>query len=303
MRTHRLYPFLLRPLVFAAGIVSLVRCDAAAQDRSQRTVRDDLGRAVIVTTPARRIVSLAPSLTECLYAIGAGDQIAGVTDYCTVPAAARSKPRVGGMVNPSIEAIVNLQPDLVLVSMEGNLKEDMLRLTALQIPVFVTNPRTLQGIRSSIAQLGVLTGREATAGTVIRTMQEREDSLRAAVPRGKVPVLLVISVRPLMVAGGGTYMHELLEAAGGDNLGTRAPGTYPTLSRESVLILNPSVIFVLSDAGADSTVFPTMFTEWTRIAAVREHRVYTLDSDLFSRPGPRATECLSLLITLLHRRP
>jgi iron complex transport system substrate-binding protein len=229
--------------------------------------------------------------------------VVGVTDYCTAPEAARSKPHVGGMVNPSMEAIVNLQPDLVLISMEGNLKEDMLRLTGLQIPVFVTNPRTLQGIRTSIVQLGRLLGRETAAADVVRRMQAREDSLRAVVPPAKVDVLLAVSIRPLMVAGKGTFLHELLEAAGARNLGALARGTYPALSREMVLRYDPSVLLLLSDTGADSATLRTMFAEWPHLSAVRAGRVYTLNADLFSRPGPRAEEGLALLITLLHKRP
>jgi iron complex transport system substrate-binding protein len=176
-------------------------------------------------------------------------------------------------------------------------------VTSLQIPVFVTNPRSLQGIRTSFTQLGLLTGRVATADSLVRALRSREDSLRAVVPGEKVTVLLAVSVRPLMVAGRGTYLHELLEAAGGNNLGARALGTYPTLSRETVVREDPAVVFLLSDAGADSTVMKTMFAEWPRLSAVRAGRVYTLNADLFSRPGPRAVEGLALLITLLHKHP
>jgi iron complex transport system substrate-binding protein len=300
----------LHPLVRRLGSLAAACCIAAAvqtafpaQVRQPITVTDDLGRTVTLNAPARRVVSLAPSITECLFAIGAGDQVVGVTDFCTAPEAARTKPRIGGMVNPSMEAIVNLQPDLVLVSMEGNLKEDMLRLTGLQIPVFVTNPRTLQGIRTSIAQLGRLLGRDTSAAEVVRRMQVREDSLRAVVSPSKVDVLLAVSIRPLMVAGKGTFLHELLEAAGARNLGALARGTYPTLSREMVLRYDPSVLLLLSDTGADSVTLQTMFAEWPHLSAVREQRVYTLNADLFSRPGPRAEEGLALLITLLHKRP
>ncbi len=300
-----LHPYVRRLGLLAAACLIAAAITAAllAQVRQPITVIDDLGRTVTMNTPARRIVSLAPSITECLFEIGAGDQVAGVTDYCTAPEAARSKPRVGGMVNPSMEAIVNLQPDLVLISMEGNLKEDMLRLTGLQIPVFVTNPRTLQGIRTSIVQLGRLLGRETAAADVVRRMQAREDSLRAAVPPAKVDVLLAVSIRPLMVAGKGTFLHELLEAAGARNLGALARGTYPTLSREMVLRYDPSVLLLLSDTGADSATLRTMFAEWPHLSAVRSGRVHMLNADLFSRPGPRAEEGLALLITLLHKRP
>ena len=294
---------LRRFLTVACGMAFLWTAGAPAQERRPLEVRDDLGRTLVLTSPARRIVSLAPSVTECLFAIGAGSQVAGVTDYCTSPEAARHKPRVGGMLNPSAEAIISLQPDLVVVSMEGNLKEDAARLTALQIPVFVTNPRTLAGIRTSIEQLGLLTGRAAEAAALAGALKRQEDSLRASVPRDRVSALLLVSIRPLMVVGRGTFLHELLEAAGADNIGARARGTYPSLSRESVLQADPEVLFLLSGMGADSTTLRTMYAEWPHLTAVRTGRVHILNADLFSRPGPRAVEGLAHLITLLHKRP
>ena len=121
---------------------------------AQITVTDDLGRTVTLPRPAQRVVSLAPSITESLFAIGAGAQVAGVTAYCNYPPAAALKPRIGGMTTPSIESIIALHPDLVLISMEGNLRDDYSRIMDIRVPVVVSNPRTLEDIYRSLAMLG-----------------------------------------------------------------------------------------------------------------------------------------------------
>ena len=141
--------FPVRLHTLALFLVSGITCSMA-----QVTLLDDLHRQVTLPRPATRIVSLAPSITESLFAIGAGDQVIGVTDYCNFPPGVRLCHRVGGMINPSIETIVGLSPDLIIVSMEGNQRQDFTTLTGLQIPVFVTNPRTLEGINLSLRQLG-----------------------------------------------------------------------------------------------------------------------------------------------------
>lgn len=283
-----------------AAILGLV----SAPLRAQTAVIDDLGRTVSLPALPSRIVSLAPSITETLFALGAEERIAGVTDYCTEPAGAAAKPRVGGMINPSIETIISLRPDLIILSMEGNVRDDFDRLTALAVPVFVTNPRDLRGIAKSIADLGALTGRSAAAGRIIAAMQSRERRITAsarALPERSV--LLVVSLQPLIVAGGGTFLAELLALAGGRNPAASSPSTYPQFSREEVLREDPDVLVILADAGPAARTPEDVYPEWSRLTAVRTGRVYVVDPDLLSRPGPRAVEALELLARLLHSTP
>lgn len=268
---------------------------------AQIRVVDDLGRTVTLARPAGRIVSLAPSITECLFALGAGDLVKGVTDYCNYPPEARLKQHVGGMINPSIEAVVGLEPDLVVMSMEGNERDDFRRLTSFGTPVFVSNPRTLAGIYSSLRSLGALAGREQSADTLIAGLQSRERAIRKA-GSGLLPVrvLLLVSLQPLMCAGSKTFIDELVRAAGGTNLAARARGTYPSYSRENVIADNPQVIVMTSDLLPGQTALTSVFPEWRGIDAVRNNRVYRLDSDLVSRPGPRALNALEKLFHILH---
>jgi iron complex transport system substrate-binding protein len=273
-------------------------CSLAA---AQVTVTDDLHRTVTLPAPARRIVSLAPSITESLFAIGAGNQVAGVTDYCNYPAGAKQKPHVGGMTTPSIETIAALRPDLVLVSMEGNLKEDFSGLTALGVPVAVTNPRSLEGIYASLAMLGTLTGHADSAAHLVAALRARENALVRPTTSSSPHALLLISLQPLMAAGDRTFINELLTRAGSQNIAAGLTMTYPTLSREAVVRDDPDVIFVMSDVLSTPEELVRMYPEWKRLSAVRNGRVHRIDADIVSRPGPRALDGLQILSTLTHR--
>ena len=285
----RRFPLLAAILFFHSGVHAQIR------------VVDDLRRTVTLLRPAERIVSLAPSITESLFALGAGDRVKGVTDYCNYPPEARLKPHVGGMINPSIEAVVGLEPDLVVMSMEGNERDDFRRLTSFGTPVYVSNPRTLGGIYASLRALGTLSGREESADTLIATLQSREGAVRtAAAGSSPVRVLLLVSLQPLMCAGSTTFIDELLRAAGGTNLAARALGTYPSYSRENVIADNPQVIVMTADLLPDGARLRSTFPEWGSVDAVRNNRVFTLDADLLSRPGPRALDALEKLFHLLH---
>jgi iron complex transport system substrate-binding protein len=266
---------------------------------SQIVLTDDLGRRVTLSAPAQRIVSLAPSITESLFALGAGGQVVGITDFCNYPREVSTIPRVGGIVNPSIETVVNLHPDLIALSMEGNVRDDFARLEGLGVPVFVSNPRTLSGIHKSLTDLGVLTGRKDTATRVVRAMQRSEDSIKALV-LDRRSVLMIVSVQPLIVVGGGTFLSELLGLAGGNNVAGASASTYPTLSREAVVVADPDMIILLSDLVKDPSELVSLFPEWKGIRAMRNHCMFQIDADIISRPGPRATEGLAALYAIIH---
>lgn len=276
---------------------SLVSSDLAF---GQISLRDDLGRSVTLPSPAQCIVSLAPSITETLFAIGAGDQVCGVTDQCTFPPATRQKSHVGGMTNPSVEAIIGLHPDLIVMSMEGNTRPDFDRLTSLGVTVFVTNPRSLQGIRQSIEALGVLTGHAEIAAKINAAISAREDSVSRWSAGVRRRVLLLISIDPLIAVGKHTFIDDLLRRAGGDNVAATAPGNYPALSREAVLSANPAVIIITDDLAPDVSTLLRHFPEWGQLEAAHEGRIYRIDSDLISRPGPRAIDGLERLSQYFH---
>lgn len=268
----------------------------------QIEILDDLNRTVSLPSSAQRIVSLAPSITETLFAIAAGNQVVGVTDYCNYPKEATAQARVGGIINPSIETIVSLQPDLIILSMEGNVREDFEKLLSFGIPVFVTNPRTLHGIYKSIEDLGILTDRTEEAAQLVHSMQARQKSVIRAVPKTKKRTLLIVSLQPLIVVGGGTFLSELLSIAGAMNLAGSASSTYPMYSRETVIAEDPEVLIVMSDVLADETMLLAQFPEWEMLAAVRNNQIHRVNSDIVSRPGPRAVDGLERLFHFLHGR-
>jgi iron complex transport system substrate-binding protein len=266
----------------------------------QLELRDDLGRSVVLPSTAHKIVSLAPSITETLFAIGAGEQVCGVTDYCNHPPEARNRQSIGGIIAPNIEVIISLRPDLIIVTPEGNAQESFRQVRAIGVPVFVTNPRDVEGVRKSILDLGVLTGKSAQALALTGAMKRSEDSLRS-LPTGKVPLLLIISLQPLMVAGSGTFLSEMIDLAGGLNLAAGTGLTYPAFSREQVVASDPEVILMPADLTGIHDVL-SFYPEWEEVGAVRSGRVYEVDPDIISRPGPRVIEGAIRIRNLLFGR-
>lgn len=252
----------------------------------QITLRDDLGRELRLQAPAQRVVSLAPSITETVCAVGAIRQLAGITDYCNYPDEVQSKQSVGGVVNPNIEVIVSMEPDLVLVTPEGNVKDSFSLLEQVGIPVFVTNPRTLEGIRKSITDIGILTGHETAAESLVAAMNAEEVALHRS-NRDRRRVMVVVALQPLIVAGSGTFLAEMISLAGGNNIAAGSPLSYPSFSREEVVAADPEVIILSSGLGRD---LPGLFPEWKEVTALQQNAVCTIDADVLSRPGPRVLE-------------
>jgi iron complex transport system substrate-binding protein len=253
---------------------------------SQVSGTDDLGRSIVLEGPAHRIVSLAPSITETLFALGAGDRVVGVTDYCNYPEEAKTKPSVGGIINPSMEAIVGLTPDLVILSTEGNLRDDFIKIESLGIRVFVTDPRTLAGIRKSVLDLGALSGTSPQAQQIVQSMQEQEEAIRSARLLRRQGLMLV-SLQPIMAVGTGTYLAEVLALAGIDNVAADASVTYPSFSREAVIAANPEVIIMTSDISVSTDELLRIYPEWRTLRAFKMGRIFSIDADLVTRPGPR----------------
>jgi iron complex transport system substrate-binding protein len=286
--------------VFPGLFASVLLVVAGVNAHAQITVTDDLGRSVVLSAPARHVVSLAPSLTESLFAVGAGSQIAAVTTLCNYPEQARTLPRIGGMTNPSIEAIISYSPDLIVISMEGNTRTDFAVLTSLGIPMYVSNPRTLEGIYRSLMDLGTLTGRTQNARLLVDSLRQREALLRKATAPHPVSALFCISLQPLIVAGKNTLLNELMTLAGARNIATDLQGNYPVMSREAILTADPAVLFLTTDIAGGTDNLLSLFPEWSHLNAVRQRRVYSLDADIVSRPGPRALCGLELLVTRLQ---
>lgn len=264
------------------------------------TLVDMVGREVELQELPRRIVSLAPSLTETLYAVGAGDAVVGVTDYANYPPEVKMKPSVGGGINPNMEMIVTLKPDLVVISADANRWDTLTQLEQLQIPVYGVKPRGVAGVFTSIAKIGEVVGRQHEAERVITEMRRRMATVSQRVEnRPRPKVLYAVWIDPLVVAGQQTVIHDLIQIAGGINV-VREPG-FPRYSLEEVFVDAPDVIVLALDGGVpeDREVLRHL-PGWSELRAVREGAVRVVDANLMNRPGPRIVDAVEVLAGLLH---
>ncbi len=249
----------------------------------------------------QRIISLVPSVTEIIYALGGQERLVGVTDFCDWPPEARTKPRVGGMLAPNLEAIVWLRPDLVVATREGNRQETFVQLARLGIPVFTVNPHRLSDVMAAIAQLGELTGRRASVAPLVEGLGRRVETVQNAVrPYRRPKVLYVLWPEPLIVPGRDGLVTELIDLAGGWSVTAGEPDSYPRFSLEAVAARAPEVI-ILARHGADGT--PLSKAPWERLTslpAVRAGRIHSVDGSLLHRYGPRVVDGLEMLARVIH---
>lgn len=273
----------------------------AAEPAGAFTLRDAEGRTLALPSPPQRIVSLVPSATEIVYALGGEGRLVGVTDFCDWPPAARQKPRVGGMVSPSLETIVALRPDVVLVTSEGNSQETLEQLRRLGIPVFGLKAHRLADVMATIVQLAELTGRRAAAAPLVQSLERRIRVVQDAVrPYPRPKVLYVLWPEPLIVPGREGLVTELIELAGGASVTGEEPAAYPRFSLEAVATRSPDLI-ILARHGGDGD--PLARASWERLAAlpaIRSGRVRSVDGTLLHRYGPRVVEGLEMLARLIH---
>jgi len=266
------------------------------------SVRDMLGREVTMPAPPRRIVSLVPSVTETLFAVGGEDRLVGVTTFCDFPPAARQKPKVGGIVNPSLEAIVGLRPDLVLATTEGNRESTVEQLTALGIPTYVVTPKTFSGVLDSILRIGSLSGRLEAAERLVDDLRRRAARVvEATGRRPRARVLYVVWADPLVVPGRATLINDLIGMAGGASVSADEPVEWPRLSLEQVVASAPEVVIFASHS---ATHVEQALKRWQgqglTLPAFRTGRVRRVDTDLVHRPGPRIVEGLEALARAIH---
>jgi iron complex transport system substrate-binding protein len=264
-------------------------------------VIDDVGRLITIPGKPHRIVSLAPNITEILFAVGAGDQVIGVTDFCDFPPEAAEKARIGGFVNPSVEIITSLNPDLIIGTADGNRPGDVLMLEKIGLAAFVIDTRSIDDIYRSIKTIGELTGHAEAAAELVAFMTGRREEIKVSVSvREKPRVLFIVGQKPLVAVGPGTFIHQVIEAAGGLNAMGGSPVRYPLLGAENLLSLNPDVIVTaVSENGPPETPQPEP-PGWEGLQAVIQGRVHHLTDDTVLRPGPRIMDALALLAVIFH---
>jgi iron complex transport system substrate-binding protein len=270
---------------------------------AEKTVTDQMNRTVTVPDRPKRVVSLAPSLSEIVCAVGKKELLKGVTRFSDYPAYVKQLPKVGSYIRLDLERILRLKPDLCLSVKDGNPKETILRLESLGIPVYVLNPHDLESVTGAIDEVGSLLGAEKEARKLTAAMLKRIERVRACTKAAKVKprVFLQIGVSPIVSAGKGSFLNELLELSGAVNVAAAGFSAYPRYSREQVLDLNPDILIITSMArGRSFGEVKKEWESWPGFAASLKKQVYILDSDLLDRPTPRMVDGLELLAALIH---
>lgn len=267
-------------------------------------VVDDAGRTVHLPSPAQRVVSLTPANTEIVFALGAGEKLVGVTTYCDYPEEAKAKDKVGSITEVDLEAVVRLAPDLVLA---GSLtpRDVVERIASLGYPVVVLDAKSIAGVLENIRKVALLLGKEEEGNTLVASMEKVIAAISekvSGIPENSRPrVFHVIWHDPLWTAGKNTFVHEFITLAGGRNVAEDLEG-YVTLDLEELIRRDPDIITVVSTHGGEN--FPYEFItsdpRLKSLKAVREGKVFVVDSDIVSRPGPRVVEALRIFATLLH---
>jgi iron complex transport system substrate-binding protein len=274
---------------------------ASAAGAAEREIVDALGRHVLVLATPHRVVALAPSITETIYSLGAGNEIAGVTDFSDWPAEARTRPSVGSIVNPSIEKIVALHPDLVIATREVNHNDTIDRLDRLRIPVFVVDPRRLDGIVESVRQIGRALNRPAEADRLADRLRERRDAVIVRVrdlPRPRV--LLVIWPDPVITVGREAFITDVITAAGGHSVTEDLSQQWPQISLEEVLRRNPDWLLLPANGHQPISIADLERRPgWARLEAVRRQRALYYDERL-DRTSPLAFDALEDIARQLH---
>ena len=287
----------MRLAVLALALIAASPADALV-------VRDMTGREVALAAPPARIVSLVPSVTETIFALGGEARLAGRTDWCDSPPAARDKPSVGGMINPSLEAIATLKPDLVIATDEGNREETAVQLRRLGIPTYLVHAHRVAEMLDMIARLGALVERPDAVAPLVESIQARIDDVRRRVAGRRPPrVLYVLWPEPLIVPGRASHITELIDLAGGRSITATVGESYVRLSLEAAVARAPDVIILADHSKAGTAAgrqSPEKWQRLTSVPAIRDGRLHSIDLSILHRYGPRVAEGLELLARMLH---
>ncbi len=266
----------------------------------QRTVSIVACSLILVTVSCNRkerpqsyrIVSLSPAMTEILFSLGAQDKIAGVTTFCDFPAQAQELTKVGDFSNPSLERIIGLKPDLVIVNLpeQARIKRELDRLG---VAIFVSSPLSLSDIYGEIISLGVKLGLTEKADSLVEYM--RKNIIEHTTPQRRKKVYVEISPKPIITIGKRTFLNELIHLAGATNIFEDLNKDYPVVNQETVITRNPDIIIVLHPQAI------TRRTGWQDVNAIKNHHVYTdLNEDHLMRPGPRLVQGFEALVKIVN---
>lgn len=285
-------------LILSLLIITTIASALAAS----RELTDLAGRQVQLPQGPLRVVSLAPSITELVYALEREEVLKGTTQFSNHPLKARDLPRVGSYARPDVELILGLKPDLVLAIRDGNPKHAIERLKAMNIPVFALDSKNIEEIILSIKALGEILGAQDQARELVKDMQKRMEHVQQKVAQtySRPIVFFQADASPVIGVGESTFIHEIINLAGGRNA-IAGMKHYPRMGWEDILRINPEVVIIASMAGGkNKEQLLQAWRRWPQLQAVHNDRIHVVDADIFERPTHRLVEGLEKLVGIIH---
>lgn len=289
-------------LILAAFIMDFYVAEFIEPERQNGfAVVDDYGRAVVVPKSLQRIISLAPGCTEILFAVGLGNRVVGVDDYSDYPEGAKNKTKIGSYLNPNLEVIALLAPDLILAS-DMTSKEYVANLEEKNLTIFVLAPKTIQGIIRDIRLVGIIGNKKKEADNLTGCIEQRINAICSKTSKISLyKPKVFIEYYPYWTYGSGSFGNELISMAGGRNTGAATAAAYSEITNEFVIASNPELIVFTVGPHTTTTIKDIKSrTGWDKISAVKNNKIYTIDDDIISRPGPRIVDALEQLANMIH---
>src|ERR1700677_2630692 len=266
---------------------------------ASRTLTDELGRKVVVPDHPHRVICLMPSVTDTVFALGAGDDVVGISDYTKYPAEALKKPSIGDLIKPSIETILSLHPDLVINMQPKGPMESTEQLERLGIPVFLVDPRGIAGVLHSVESIGQALNRTPEADALVASLQRRVDAVRRRTKGLPEPtVFMPVWYDPIITIGKHAFTTEIIAAAGGRSVTDDLSADWPQISMEVVLARAPEALLLVRGGKATLEVLQS-HPGWSSVPAVQARRVYYVDGRI-DFPSPVAIDALEDLAKQFH---
>ncbi len=285
-------------IVVCVGLAA-IGCSPHAPRSATRLVLDGIGRGVQVPDDPRRIVSLAPNVTDALLALGMRDRLAGVSDFCRLPDGGGPVPRIGGMLDPDLETIRSLRPDLLVGSTSGNDPGFATQAAALGVPFYAVHTPDVESVLKSLRDLATALGEPGRGDQLCAALQRRLDAVAGRVG-GRTParVLFVVWGDPLVVPGRTAFLTDALRRAGGSSITADAAAAWPAFDVELAIARAPEVILTTADS-RNTVDRLERDHSWREVPAVRLHRIHVV-GDAIQQPGPRVVDGIEEIARLLH---
>lgn len=265
------------------------------------SVKDDLNNRLYFNSAPKKVISLAPNLTEMIFALGAEDKLAGNTLFCSYPEEAKKISKVGDLITLDYEKILSINPDLILITVEGNTKDNYQKLKDMGFKMFISNPRNYEGIKKTFLDFGKIFNTTAKADSMIKEWDLRYKEVNSK--KNLYPVkksMFMVSLNPIMLAGKNTFINELMTTAGLDNIASSSPMNYPVFNREEIIKSNPDYIIMEQRFINEVTDLQEAYPEWKSVNAFKNKNVLFVDSYLYLTPGPRFIAALEDLFSKVH---